>query len=139
MVKFRSPNLYTITVITKIRKGFLKKKERVKGLFLWLCHQVKSNYTKNEPCKRDCSWMISFFNYLDFGYCKYGIFFQLVLKMAVHAAPTREKICEVNNFWYFFKKSCFILMFFQEGLASWQSRRQKSKNFLLSCLAETLT
>ena len=33
------------------------------------------------------------------------LFFQLEHKMAVHAALTKEKIDEVNNFWYFFKKS----------------------------------
>ena len=31
ILKFRSPNLYTIIIVTKIKKGFLKKKERVKG------------------------------------------------------------------------------------------------------------
>ena len=33
------------------------------------------------------------------------LFFQFEHKMAVHAALTKEKIDEVNNFWYFFKKS----------------------------------
>ena len=33
------------------------------------------------------------------------LFFQFELKMAVHAALTKKKIYEVNNFWYFFKMS----------------------------------
>ena len=33
MLKIRSPNLCTIIIVTKIRKGFLKKKERIKGNF----------------------------------------------------------------------------------------------------------
>ena len=47
ILKFRSPNLYTIIILLKIKKDFLKKKERVKGsLFLWLCyHSSKLNLT----------------------------------------------------------------------------------------------
>ena len=33
------------------------------------------------------------------------LFFRFKLKMVVHAAYTREKTCEINNFWYFLKKS----------------------------------
>ena len=33
------------------------------------------------------------------------LFFQFELKIAVHATHAKKKICEVNNFWYFFKKS----------------------------------
>ena len=33
------------------------------------------------------------------------LFFQFEHKMAAHAALTKEKIDEVNNFWYFLKKS----------------------------------
>ena len=69
-MKFISPILYTIIIVTKIKKGFLKQKERVKGFFifyfysffiyiLWL-KQVESNYTKKQPCKRGCSWIIKF-------------------------------------------------------------------------------
>ena len=46
------------------------------------------------------------------------LFFQFKLKMAVRAAFMKKKIYEVNNFWYFFKKSYFILMFLQEELVS---------------------
>ena len=33
------------------------------------------------------------------------LFFQFKIKMAVHATLSKKKICEVNNLWYFFKKS----------------------------------
>ena len=36
ILKFRSPNLYTITILTKIRKDFLKKEERAKGFFIFM-------------------------------------------------------------------------------------------------------
>ena len=32
------------------------------------------------------------------------LFFQFEHKMTVHAACKKKKICEVNNFWYFFKE-----------------------------------
>ena len=32
ILKFRLPNLYTIVIVTKIKKGFIKKKQRVKGI-----------------------------------------------------------------------------------------------------------
>ena len=51
ILRFRSPNLYTIIIVTKI-KGFLKKKERVKSFFIFmfmlLFKQVESNYGKKE-------------------------------------------------------------------------------------------
>ena len=36
ILKFRLPNLFTIIIVTKINKGFLKKKERVKGFFIFM-------------------------------------------------------------------------------------------------------
>ena len=58
-MKFRSPNLYTIIKVTKIKKGFLKKKERVKGFFIFMTMpsfpQVVCNYGKEEPCERGCN------------------------------------------------------------------------------------
>ena len=44
-------------------------------------------------------------------------FFQFELKMALHAALTKKKICEVNDFRCFFRRVNYILMFFQEELA----------------------
>ena len=52
--------------------------------------QVKSDYGKKEPHERGCCWIIKF------SYCLNFEFFQFELK---------KKICEVNNLWYFFKKS----------------------------------
>ena len=53
ILKFRLPNLYTIIIVTKIKKGSLKKKERVKGFFIFmtmlLVKQVESNCGKKEP------------------------------------------------------------------------------------------
>ena len=54
ILKFRSPNLYTIIIVIKIKKGFLKKKERAKGFFISMTmlsfKQVESNYSKKEHC-----------------------------------------------------------------------------------------
>ena len=36
ILKFRLPNLYTVIIVTKIKKRFLKKKERVKGFFIFM-------------------------------------------------------------------------------------------------------
>ena len=35
-LKFRLPNLYTIIILTKIKKYFLKEEERVKGFFIFM-------------------------------------------------------------------------------------------------------
>ena len=55
ILTFRSPNLYTIIILTKIKKDFLKKKERVKDFFIFMTmlsfKQVESNYGKKEPCE----------------------------------------------------------------------------------------
>ena len=48
--KFRLQNLYTIIIVTKIKKGFLKIKESVKGFYIFMTmlsfKQFKSNYGK---------------------------------------------------------------------------------------------
>ena len=58
ILKFRSPNLYTIIILTKIKRDFLKKEERVKGFFIFMTvlsfKQVESNYKSYE---RSCSWI----------------------------------------------------------------------------------
>ena len=44
-----------IIIVTKIKEGFLNKKERVKGFFIFITmqsfKQVECNYSKKEPCK----------------------------------------------------------------------------------------
>ena len=70
ILKFRSPNLYTIIILTKIKKGFLNRKEKVKGFFIFMTlpsfKQIESNYCKKEPCERGCIWIIKFFHCLNF-------------------------------------------------------------------------
>ena len=46
------------------------------------------------------------------------LFFQLELKMAVHAARTKRKFLKWTTFDTFLRKVNFIFMFFQEELAS---------------------
>ena len=71
ILRFRSPNLYTIVIVTK-KKGFSKKKERVKGFFIFMTmlsfKEVESNYVKKEPYERGCSWIIKFSHCLNFGF-----------------------------------------------------------------------
>ena len=49
--KFRLQNLYTIIIVTKIKKGFLKIKGSVKGFYIFMTmpsfKQVESNYGKS--------------------------------------------------------------------------------------------
>ena len=65
--------------------------------------KVESDCGKKEPCKWGCSLIIKFSHCLKFGYSKHGIIiFQFELRMAVDDAHTIKRICELNNFWYFF-------------------------------------
>ena len=70
ILKFRSPDLYTIIIVTKLKKVFLKKKERVKAFFTFMTmpslEQVESKEKEKEPCKRGCSWIIKFSHCLNF-------------------------------------------------------------------------
>ena len=67
ILKFRLLNVYTIIIVTKINKGFLKKKERVKRFFVFMTmlsfKKFESNCGKKEPCTH-C---------LNLGYREYGI------------------------------------------------------------------
>ena len=64
-------NLYTIIVVTKIEKVFLKKKESVKGFFIFMTmlsfKEVGLNNDKKEPNEQGCSWIIKFSHCLNFG------------------------------------------------------------------------
>ena len=87
--------------------------------------QVESNFGKKEPCERDSSWIIKFFHCLDFGCRKYGIIiFSIRTQNGCTRCTHKEKICEVNNFLYFFKKSEFHFNVFSRGV-----KAKKSKNF----------
>ena len=72
ILKFRSPNLYTVIILTKIKKDFLKEEERVKGFFVFMTmlsfKQVESNYGKKEPYQRGFSWITKFSHCLNFRY-----------------------------------------------------------------------
>ena len=50
ILKFRLTNLYTIIIVIKIKISLLKKKEKVKGFFIFMTmpsfKQVESNYGK---------------------------------------------------------------------------------------------
>ena len=43
MLKFRSPNLFAIIIVTKIKKGFLKKEQRLKGFFIFMSMLLSSS------------------------------------------------------------------------------------------------
>ena len=62
ILKFRLPNFYTIIILTKVKKDFVKKEERIKGFFIFmtmlLFKQVESNY--------GCSWITKFSHCLNF-------------------------------------------------------------------------
>ena len=81
VLKFRLLNLYIIIIVTRIKKGFLNKKERVKGFFIFmtmlLFKQIESNYSKKGSCQKGCSWITKFFHCLKFGCCKDGIIFSI--------------------------------------------------------------
>ena len=72
ILKFRLPNLCTIIIVAKIKKVSLRKKERVKGFFIFMSmlsfKEVESNSDKKEHCDRDGSWIIRFCQCLNFGY-----------------------------------------------------------------------
>ena len=56
ILKFRLPNLHTIIIVTKIKKGFLNKEERVKVFFIFMTvpspKQSESSDGKKESCKQ---------------------------------------------------------------------------------------
>ena len=143
VLKFRLPNLYTIIIVAKTKKGFLKKKERVKCFFIFMCmlslKQVESDNNKKEPANQVVVVLSSFLIvWISDTVNMALLFFQFKLKMAVHTTLTKKKIYEVNNFDTFFRRVNLILMFLQEELASLKnpgkpfSNIQKTKNSKLS-------
>ena len=125
-------------------KYFLKKKERAKGFFIFITmpsfKQVESYYGKKESWEQGCSWVIKFSHCLDFGYCRYSIIIFSILnsKWLYKLHAQGKKMCEVNNFSYFFKESQFHLDVFSRRITfpfkcrkaiSQRSWRLKSQNF----------
>ena len=61
--------------------------------------QVESNYGKEKPWERGCSWVIKFSHCLNYEYRKYGIIiFSIRTQNGCIRCTHEEKICEVNNF-----------------------------------------
>ena len=101
IMKFRLSNLYTIIIVTKIKKGFLNKKERVKvvflifivSLFIWYdLSKLNQTTIRNSPVNEVVVELLSFLivKILD-TVNMVLLFFQLKLKMALHAARTKRK------------------------------------------------
>ena len=82
--------------------------------------KVESNYSKKEPCKWGCSWIIKFFQCLNFRYNKYGIIIFSIRTQYGCTCCTQKEKKSVNwtTFDTFLGRVNFILMFFQEELAS---------------------
>ena len=95
MLKFRLPNLYTITRVSKIKKRLLKK-EKVKDFFIFMTilsfKQVEYNHSKKKPCKQGCSSIIKFSHCLSFEYCKYG-FIYLFIYLFIYFSTWTQNGC----------------------------------------------
>ena len=105
IMKCRLSNLYTIIIATKIKKVFLKKKERVKKFLiffififivsLFICYDLsKLNLTmvRNSPANKVVVGLLSFLIVRILNIVNMILlFFQFELKMAAHAAHTKRK------------------------------------------------
>ena len=78
-----------------MKKGFLKKKERVKGFFIFMTMHFYSSIlnltTIRKPCEQDCNRIIKFSHCLTFDTINIELFFQFKLKMALHTAYMKKK------------------------------------------------
>ena len=98
------------------------------SLFLWQCyHSSKLRLTKarKSPANEIVVGLLSFLIvWISDTVNMVLLFFQFEFDMVLHAARTRWKICELNNFWYIFNKSWFHFHVFQQDLASlWSTRK----------------
>ena len=98
----------------KNNERFFKEKRKA-SFFIFMAmlslRQVESNYSKKEPCIQGCSWIIKFSPSLHFSYGKHGtIIFSIRTRNGGTQSTRKEKICEVSNFRYVFKKEflCFF-------------------------------
>ena len=82
ILNFRSPDLCMSFIVTKIKKDFLKKK-------MPSFKPVVSNYGKEEPM---FYWIIKFSGCLNFGYCKYGILFSILIQNDCACCMHEEKV-----------------------------------------------
>ena len=60
--------------------------------------QVESNYDKKEPWERVCGFLIEVLSLFKFRITEIWCYYFWI------QVPTKKKIFEMNNFWYFFKK-----------------------------------
>ena len=94
--------------MTKIKKGFIKKKEMVKSSFIFTTmpsfKQVESNCSKKKPCKRGCSWIIKSSHCLNFGYHKYSIIFSIQTQNGCTGCTHKEKKLWSKQLLILFKK-----------------------------------
>ena len=103
--EFQTANFAHCHIVTKIKeraKVFRANWMAWKANWTMLSFKlIESNYSRKEPCEQGCSSFLIFWTSDTVNIVL--LFFQP--EMTVHAARTKKKICEVNNFWYFFKKS----------------------------------
>ena len=125
ILKVRSPNLYIVIIVTKIKKGFLKKKEKVKGFFIFLTmllfKQVESNYTvRRSPTNKVAVTLLNFLIVWTLDTVNIILFFQFELKITMHAARTKKKTSvKWTTFDNFLRRVNFIFMFFQAEISPW--------------------
>ena len=97
ILKFSLPNLYTIIIVTIIKKGFLNKTERVKGFCIFMTMSslkpAESNHSKKEPCKQGCTWIIKLSHWMNFGYGKHGVIFSIQTPNGcIHCMHTQKSV-----------------------------------------------
>ena len=81
--------------------------------------QVESNYSKKEPCKPGCSWIIKFCHCFDFGYYRCGIIFSIWTQNEFTHCMDEEKNLWSEQLLILFKKELIsFCFFFQEEIAS---------------------
>ena len=98
LLKFRSPNLCTIMIVAKVKTCFLKKKERVKGFFIFMnmlsFKQVESNNDLQTRLQLDQVYSLFEFRIPLIWY----YFSNSNSKWLYTLHSRRKKIYEVNNF-----------------------------------------
>ena len=119
ILKFRSPNVHTIVTVTKIKKGFFKKKESFCFLYFLFSYFIYMLWFKQVESANKvliglwCFLIILILKTVNMSFIIFSIQTQNGRTLCMH----KEKICEENNFCLFFKVN-FILIFFQLRLAS---------------------
>ena len=139
ILKFRLPNLYTTIIVTKIKKDFLNKRERVKYFFIfWLCHHSsKFNVIaeRGSPANEVVVELLSFpIVWISDTVNMVLLFFLFKLKIAVRK---KKKIYEVwqlfeeelISFWCFFQEEFPSLL---KAILRWSGKLKSKKKSRLS-------